>query len=30
MWNTYASYSDLIHGGRLWAALGRTALVIVV
>lgn len=30
MWNTFANYSDLIHDSRLWAALGRTALVMVV
>ena len=30
MWNTFANYSDLIHDGRLWAELGRTALAMVV
>lgn len=30
MWNTFANYSDLIHDHRLWAALGRTALVMAV
>jgi multiple sugar transport system permease protein len=30
MWNTFANYSDLLHDSRLWAALGRTALVMAV
>ena len=29
-WNTFANYSDLLSDGRLWAALGRTALVMAV
>ena len=29
-WNTFANYSDLLGDGRLWAALGRTALVMAV
>ena len=27
MWNNFANYADLITDDRLWAALGRTALV---
>lgn len=30
MWNTFANYTDLISDSRLWAALGRTALVMAV
>ncbi|MBI1172362.1 ABC transporter permease subunit [bacterium] len=30
MWNTFANYSDVIHDSRLWAALGRTALIMAV
>ncbi|MEO6299513.1 MAG: sugar ABC transporter permease, partial [Paracoccaceae bacterium] len=30
MWNTFANYTDLIADGRLWASLGRTALVMAV
>jgi multiple sugar transport system permease protein len=30
MWNTFANYSDLLADGRLWSALGRTALVMAV
>lgn len=30
MWNGFANYTDLLHDSRLWAALGRTALVMVV
>ena len=30
MWNTFANYSDLLKDGRLWSALGRTALVMAV
>ncbi|WP_210528267.1 carbohydrate ABC transporter permease [Rubellimicrobium arenae] len=29
-WNGFANYSDLAQDGRLWAALGRTALVMAV
>jgi multiple sugar transport system permease protein len=29
-WNSFANYADLVDDGRLWAALGRTALVILV
>ncbi|MES2433917.1 MAG: sugar ABC transporter permease [Pseudomonadota bacterium] len=29
-WNGFANYSDLLGDGRLWAALGRTALVMAV
>ena len=30
MWNNFANYTDLISDSRLWAALGRTALVMAV
>jgi len=30
MWNTFANYTDLLADGRLWSALGRTALVMAV
>jgi multiple sugar transport system permease protein len=30
MWNSFANYTDLLGDGRLWAALGRTALVMAV
>lgn len=30
MWNSFANYTDLLHDSRLWAALGRTALVMLV
>lgn len=30
MWNTFANYSDLVFDSRLWASLGRTALVMAV
>jgi multiple sugar transport system permease protein len=30
MWNSFANYTDLISDGRLWSALGRTALVMAV
>lgn len=30
MWNSFANYTDLLHDSRLWAALGRTALVMAV
>jgi multiple sugar transport system permease protein len=30
MWNNFANYSDLMSDSRLWAALGRTALVMAV
>ncbi len=30
MWNGFANYTDLMGDGRLWAALGRTALVMAV
>ena len=30
MWNSLANYIDILHDGRLWSALGRTALVMVV
>ena len=29
-WNTFANYADLMSDNRFWAALGRTALVMVV
>lgn len=29
-WNGFANYSDLLGDGRLWAALGRTGIVILV
>lgn len=29
-WNTFANYADLPGDGRLWSALGRTALVMAV
>jgi multiple sugar transport system permease protein len=29
-WNDFANYSDLLGDGRLWAALGRTGIVILV
>jgi len=29
-WNSFANYSDLVEDGRLWAALGRTGVVILV
>jgi multiple sugar transport system permease protein len=29
-WNSFANYGDLPGDGRLWSALGRTALVILV
>ena len=30
LWNTFANYTDLISDNRLWAALGRTALIMAV
>ncbi|MES2666242.1 MAG: sugar ABC transporter permease [Pseudomonadota bacterium] len=30
MWNSFANYADLLYDGRLWSALGRTALVMAV
>ena len=30
MWNGFANFTDLIGDNRLWAALGRTALVMLV
>lgn len=30
MWNSFANYADVAGDGRLWAALGRTALVMAV
>ena len=30
MWNNFANYTDLMSDSRLWAALGRTALVMAV
>lgn len=30
MWNSFANYTDLLSDSRLWAALGRTALVMAV
>jgi len=30
MWNTFANYADLASDGRLWSAIGRTALVMAV
>lgn len=30
MWNGFANYADVAGDGRLWAALGRTALVMAV
>lgn len=30
MWNNFANYTDLISDNRLWSALGRTLLVMVV
>jgi multiple sugar transport system permease protein len=30
MWNSFANYTDVIADHRLWAALGRTALVMAV
>lgn len=30
MWNSFANYVDLVNDGRLWAALGRTALVMAI
>ncbi|PZQ97053.1 MAG: sugar ABC transporter permease [Cereibacter sphaeroides] len=30
MWNNFANYTDLISDDRLWAALGRTGLVMAV
>jgi multiple sugar transport system permease protein len=29
-WNNFANYSDLLGDGRLWEALGRTGIVILV
>lgn len=29
-WNSFANYTDILGDGRLWSALGRTALVIAV
>jgi multiple sugar transport system permease protein len=30
MWNTFANYTDILDDGRLWAALWRTLLVMLV
>ena len=30
LWNGFANYSDLVHDDRLWSALGRTGLVMLV
>jgi multiple sugar transport system permease protein len=30
MWNGFANYADLLGDGRLWSALGRTAVVMAV
>ena len=30
LWNRFANYTDLVHDTRLWRALGRTGLVMVV
>jgi multiple sugar transport system permease protein len=30
MWNGFANYADLLGDGRLWSALGRTAVVMLV
>jgi multiple sugar transport system permease protein len=30
MWNGFANYADLLGDGRLWSALGRTAVVMAI